>query len=108
LLQILAPRHLRGRVMSIYMLNRGLIPAGALIAGALASHMGGPDALRIMAALGVVGVVLAVLSSPSILTLQVPFQSAARGDEEDLEAPAFVIETPSRQASAGRAAPRAR
>lgn len=108
LLQILAPRHLRGRVMSIYMLDRGLIPAGALLAGALASHMGGPSALRIMAVLAMLGVGLAIASAPSILTLKVPFQSAVRPDDEEEVEAALALEAAPSQVSAGHAAARVR
>src|SRR5262249_24226488 len=48
LLQLLAPRHIRGRVMSFFLLNRGLVPLGTLLAGVLAEHLGGPLALQIM------------------------------------------------------------
>jgi MFS family permease len=74
LLQILAPRHMRGRVMSIYLLNRGLVPLGTLLAGALAEHFGAPRALQIMSLL-VLGVVLGVvLLTPRFLTLRVEFR----------------------------------
>jgi MFS family permease len=75
LLQILAPRHMRGRVMSIYLLNRGFVPLGTLLAGALAEHLGGSRALQCMslAALGIV--VLVVLISPRFFRLQVDFRT---------------------------------
>ena len=74
LLQLIAPRHVRGRVMSIYLLNRGLVPLGTLLAGGLAERFGGPRALQIMSllAIGVVGLV--VLTVPRILTLRVEFR----------------------------------
>jgi len=73
LLQLLAPRHIRGRVMSIFLLNLGLVPLGTLLAGALAEHLGGPRALQIMS-LAVLGVVLmVVLLTPRFLQLQVEF-----------------------------------
>jgi MFS family permease len=76
LLQILAPSHLRGRVMSIYLLNRGLVPLGTLLAGALAEHLGGPLALQIMS-LAAIGVVLAVITRwPHFCKLQVDFRTA--------------------------------
>ena len=74
LLQLLAPRHMRGRVMSIFLLNRGLVPLGTLLAGVLAEHFGGPLALQIMS-LAVLGVVVTVvLLTPRFLKLQVEFQ----------------------------------
>jgi hypothetical protein len=33
MLQVIVPDHLRGRVMSIYASDRGLMPVGALMAG---------------------------------------------------------------------------
>lgn len=48
ILQMQTPSNLRGRVMGVYMLNRGLMPLGSLIAGALASLLGGPWAVTIM------------------------------------------------------------
>jgi hypothetical protein len=75
LLQILAPPHLRGRVMSIYLLNRGLVPLGTLLAGVLAEHLGGPRALQLMS-LATIGVVVAVvLGAPYFCKLQVEFRS---------------------------------
>jgi MFS transporter, DHA1 family, staphyloferrin A biosynthesis exporter len=76
LLQILAPSHLRGRVMSIYLLNVGLIPLGTLLAGALAEHLGGPLALQIMSLAAVGVVVVVVLFSPHFFKLRVEFRSA--------------------------------
>ena len=73
LLQLLAPRHIRGRVMSIFLLNRGLVPLGTLLAGALAEHLGGPLALQIMS-LATIGVVVGViLLTPRFLKLRVEF-----------------------------------
>ena len=48
IIQTLAPQHMRGRVLSIYMLNRGLMPLGSLLAGGLASWLGGPLAVLLM------------------------------------------------------------
>ena len=74
LLQLLAPREMRGRVMSIFLLNRGLVPLGTFVAGVLAEHFGGPVALQIMS-LAVLGVVAVVgLLTPRFLKLRVEFQ----------------------------------
>jgi MFS family permease len=74
LLQLLAPREMRGRVMSIFLLNRGLVPLGTFVGGVLAEHLGGPRALQIMS-LAVLGVVLLVsLLAPRFLKLRVEFQ----------------------------------
>jgi predicted MFS family arabinose efflux permease len=58
LLQMLTPDALRGRVMSLYMLDRGLMPAGALMAGVAAHLLGAPDTVAIM---GGIVIVLALL-----------------------------------------------
>ncbi len=50
MLQLLVPPQLRGRVLGIYLLDRGLMPLGSLLAGALASWIGGPWAVTIMGA----------------------------------------------------------
>lgn len=75
LLQILAPRHMRGRVMSIYLLNRGFVPLGTLLAGALAEHLGGSRALQCMSLAATGIVVLVVLVSPRFFRLQVDFRT---------------------------------
>jgi MFS family permease len=43
MLQLIVPDHLRGRVMSIYSLDRGLMPAGSLLAG-VSAHLIGAQA----------------------------------------------------------------
>jgi len=74
LLQLLAPREMRGRVMSIFLLNRGLVPLGTFVGGVLAEHLGGPLALQIMS-LAVLGVVVLVsLLTPRFLKLRIEFQ----------------------------------
>jgi MFS family permease len=74
LLQLLAPREMRGRVMSIFLLNRGLVPLGTFVGGVLAEHLGGPRALQIMS-LAVLGVIVLVsLLAPRFLKLRVEFQ----------------------------------
>ena len=42
---------MRGRVMSVYMLNVGLVPAGTLAAGVLTDLIGAPATLGLMGAL---------------------------------------------------------
>ncbi len=42
LVQSITPDNIRGRVLGIYFLNIGLIPMGALLAGAMASFLGSP------------------------------------------------------------------
>lgn len=48
MLQVIVPDHLRGRVMSIYMLDRGLMPIGALTAGISAHWIGAPATVSLM------------------------------------------------------------
>ncbi len=48
LLQLLVPDALRGRVMSLYMLDRGLMPVGAMMAGVAAHLIGAPATVAIM------------------------------------------------------------
>jgi MFS family permease len=58
LLHLTVPDYLRGRVMSIYMLDRGLTPAGAMLAGTVAHFVGAPTTVGWM---GSVVIVLAAL-----------------------------------------------
>lgn len=48
LLQLATPDEFRGRVMGIYLENRGLLPLGSLLAGTLASFLGAPGAVTLM------------------------------------------------------------
>ena len=80
LLQVMTPRHLRGRVMSIRMLERGIVPLCSLLAGLLAEWWGGPSALRVMSAAGLALVLLAVATTPRILRLKVSYQDFAAGE----------------------------
>jgi predicted MFS family arabinose efflux permease len=58
MLQVIVPDHLRGRVMSIYMLDRGLMPVGALTAGISAHWIGAPATVSLM---GITVIALALL-----------------------------------------------
>ncbi|HEU4345409.1 MAG TPA: MFS transporter [Candidatus Binatia bacterium] len=58
MLQLIVPEKLRGRVMSLYMLDRGLMPAGALFAGVVAHFIGAPSTV---AAMGAIVIVLALI-----------------------------------------------
>ena len=60
MLQVIVPDHLRGRVMSIYMLDRGLMPIGSLTAGISAHWIGAPATVSYM---GLAVIVLAILLS---------------------------------------------
>lgn len=58
MLQVIVPDHLRGRVMSIYALDRGLMPVGALMAGVSAHLIGAPATVSYM---GITVILLAAL-----------------------------------------------
>lgn len=62
-IQMITPRQYMGRVMSIYMLDRGLMPVGSFAAGAIAEWLGAPAA---MAAMGVACVALTALGAVSL------------------------------------------
>ena len=49
-IQLATPDEYRGRVMSLYMLDHGLIPLGSLMAGALAELYGAPFAILLAGA----------------------------------------------------------
>jgi MFS family permease len=83
LLQLSAPRHIRGRVMSFYLTNRATVPIGTLLAGALAHYFGGPAAVCMMS-LSALGLVLLVISTqPGFLRLKINL-------EEHADAPVVV------------------
>lgn len=86
LLQLAAPDKLRGRVLSIYALNVGLMPMGALLAGALAHWIGAPNAVTILTGAGLVLVFCVALLTPGFWSWRVRVaasgevvQSASRG-----------------------------
>ena len=58
MLQVIVPDHLRGRVMSIYALDRGLMPVGAFMAGGSAHLVGAPATVGGM---GLLVILLALL-----------------------------------------------
>jgi len=70
MLQLLAPDELRGRVMSLYYLNRGLAPIGSLIAGALADYLGAPITVTLMASVVVLLVGLLAWRAPVIYQVE--------------------------------------
>ena len=62
IVQLTTPDELRGRVLGIYMLDMGMIPLGALMAGALAEFWGAPTAVFVggATALALAGLVTVV------------------------------------------------
>ena len=83
LLQVLAPRRIRGRVMSIYLLSRGTVPLGAAVAGVLASRFSAPTAIHIMSGTAIGVIVLVCILQPQFLRLKVPLRT---DEDEDADA----------------------
>jgi predicted MFS family arabinose efflux permease len=71
MLQLLVPDELRGRVMSLYMLDRGFMPAGALFAGAAAHFIGAPMTVAAMGAIVIVLTLVVAWCIPAIRRLEV-------------------------------------
>jgi MFS family permease len=70
IIQTLAPSEMRGRILGIYLLNRGLMPIGSLLAGTLAQYLGGPWAVTIMGASCVLVAVLVAVITPQLWRLR--------------------------------------
>lgn len=67
LLQVMAPDRLRGRVMAVYsMMFMGMVPFGALISGALATHLGAPMTVALGGVACLVGATAFTLRLPTI------------------------------------------
>ena len=60
----------RGRVMSLFTLNMGLMPAGVLPITVMADHLGAPIALGVMAVLLILVSGTILLASPRLRRLQ--------------------------------------
>ena len=69
-LHMTVPDRLRGRVMSIYMLDRGITPAGALLAGISAHFIGAPYTVVAMGAIVLVLAAVVVAFLPSLRTVR--------------------------------------
>ena len=69
ILQLIVPDELRGRVMSLYMLDRGFMPAGALFAGVTAHFIGAPATVATMGAIVIVLVLLVAWRVPALRVL---------------------------------------
>jgi hypothetical protein len=70
LLQVNSEEHLRGRVMSVYMMTWGLMPLGTLPAGAIADRIGVPLVLGLEGVLLATVFVGASLLSPRVRKLE--------------------------------------
>ena len=77
LLQLSAPRHIRGRVMSFYLISRATVPIGTMLAGALAHYFGGPAAVQMMSLSALGLVVLVIGTHPRFLRLRVNLEDHA-------------------------------
>ncbi len=80
LLQVLAPRRIRGRVMSIYLLSRATVPLGAAVAGVLASRYSAPTAIHIMSGAAIAVIILVCVLQPQFLRLKVPLRTDEDAD----------------------------
>jgi hypothetical protein len=70
ILQLIVPDRLRGRVLSLYMLDRGFMPLGALLAGTAAHFFGAPLTVAAMGALVIVLTGLVAWRIPAIRRLK--------------------------------------
>jgi len=70
ILQMMVPDELRGRVLSLYMLDRGFMPLGALFAGATAHFIGAPLTVAIMGAIVILLTLVVTWLVPAIRTLE--------------------------------------
>jgi MFS transporter, DHA1 family, staphyloferrin A biosynthesis exporter len=70
ILQLIVPDRLRGRVLSLYMLDRGFMPLGALFAGTAAHFIGAPLTVGVMGAIVIVLTCLVAWRIPAIRTLE--------------------------------------
>jgi MFS family permease len=69
LLLELSPPYMHGRIVSLMSIDRGLVPVGAILAGALAASLGAQDALLIIASLCVGFTLLLALVAPPLRRL---------------------------------------
>lgn len=69
-LHMTVPDRLRGRVMSIYMLDRGITPAGAMLAGLSAHFIGAPHTVMAMGVLVLAFAAVVVAFMPSLRKLR--------------------------------------
>jgi predicted MFS family arabinose efflux permease len=70
MLQLLVPEGLMGRVMSIYLINVGFSPAGALFAGVSTSVIGAPTTIAIMGSTVVVLAILMFFRNPELRRIE--------------------------------------
>lgn len=66
LVQTHSPAQLRGRIMGIYFLNRGMMPLGTLIAGVMAGWIGAPLTVGLLGASCALLVIIIIFTVPNI------------------------------------------
>jgi hypothetical protein len=71
MLQLIIPDQLRGRIMSIWALDRGLMPAGALLAGVMAHFIGAPATVSAMGGTVILLAILVAWLAPVVRGLAV-------------------------------------
>jgi MFS family permease len=71
ILQMMVPDELRGRVLSLYMLDRGFMPLGALFAGTAAHFIGAPLTVAVMGAIVILLTLIVAWLVPAIRTLEI-------------------------------------
>jgi len=69
LLQVNASDEMRGRVLSVFFLNRGLVPLGTMLAGLTARFVGAPLTVSIMGAVVVVLALTLMIRVPVVREL---------------------------------------
>jgi hypothetical protein len=69
MLQLIVPDNLRGRVLSLYMLDRGFMPLGALFAGTSAHFLGAPSTVAMMGGIVILLCLLVAWRIPAIRSL---------------------------------------
>jgi Na+-transporting NADH:ubiquinone oxidoreductase subunit NqrB len=70
ILQLIVPDQLRGRVLSLYMLDRGFMPLGALFAGTTAHFIGAPSTVATMGAIVIALTLIVAWRIPAIRRLE--------------------------------------
>lgn len=70
LIQSIVPNELRGRVLSLYLIDRGLSPAGSMLAGVMAHMIGAPATVAILGSFVIVLAGLVAWRVPRIRTLR--------------------------------------
>jgi MFS family permease len=71
-IQLHTENAMRGRVMGVYFLNRGLVPLGSLMAGGLADVLGAPTTVALMGVACASLALLVALGAPEVRRLRGP------------------------------------